>query len=96
MADDALQRIAKKYDEIDIETRRDARSPLHRTTIWIVPTAQGAAVRSYKGKRGRWWQEATANKKVTIRAGRRKLQARAEPVRSAGGIREVSAAYREK
>ena len=95
-ADDTLLRIAKNNDEIEIETRRDAKSPVHRTTIWIVPTTQGAAVRSYKGKRGRWWQEATANKNVTIRVGRRKLQARAEPVRSAGGIREVSAAYREK
>lgn len=95
-ADNSLQRIAKSYDEIDIETQRDAGSPVHRTTIWIVPTAQGAAIRSFKGKRGRWYQEAVANKRVTIRAGRRKVQARAEPVRSAGGIREVSDAYREK
>jgi len=51
---------------------------------------------SYKGKRGRWYQEALANPRVTVRAGRRKVLARAEPVRTARIIREVSAAYREK
>ena len=39
-------------DEVEIETRRDARSPVHRTVIWIVPTKHGIYVRSVKGKRG--------------------------------------------
>lgn len=95
-AEDTLTRIARDYDEIEIETRRNAKSPVHRTTIWIVPTSRGAAIRSANGKRGRWWQEATANKKVAIRAGRRKVQVRVEPVRSATGIKEVSDGYQEK
>jgi hypothetical protein len=33
---DLLRKLAES-DEVDIETRRDATSPLHRTTIWIVP-----------------------------------------------------------
>ena len=47
-------------DEVDIETRRDAKSPAHRTTIWIVATEDGVYIRSYKAKRGRWYQEALA------------------------------------
>lgn len=83
-------------DEVQIETRRDSRSPLHRTTIWIVPTTYGAYIRSYKGKKGRWYQEALANPPVTIRVGRRKATARAEPEHNTLIIRGVNAAYREK
>ncbi|HVH65153.1 MAG TPA: DUF2255 family protein [Candidatus Acidoferrum sp.] len=83
-------------DEIDIETRRDAKSPLHRTTIWIVPTKDGVYVRSVNGKKGRWYQEAVANPSVTIRVGRRKATARVEPERNPKVQREVTDAYREK
>lgn len=93
--EDLLWKLAES-DEIDIETRRDAKSPLHRTTVWVVPTKDGVYVRSVNGKKGRWYQEAIANPRVTIRVGRRKLAARAELERSPAVIREVSAAYREK
>ena len=93
--DDLLWKLAES-DEVQIETRRDTKSPLHRTTIWIVPTKSGVYVRSFKGKKGRWYQEALANPQVTIRVGRRKVAARAEPEKSSSVIREVSAAYREK
>ena len=71
-AEDLLWKLAES-DEVEIETRRDAKSPLHRVTIWIVPTEYGVYVRSYKGKKGRWYQEALANPLVTIRVGRRKV-----------------------
>lgn len=93
--EDLLWKFAES-DEIDIETRRDAKSPVHRVTIWMVPTKDGVYIRSVNGKRGRWYQEALANPHVTIRVGRRKLAAAVEPERNAGVIREVSAAYREK
>jgi len=93
--DDLLWKLAES-DEVDIETRRDSKSPLHRTTIWIVPTKDGVYVRSVKGKKGRWYQEAVANPHVTVRVGERKMAARAEPEQSPGVIREVSAAYRQK
>jgi hypothetical protein len=83
-------------DEVEIETRRDAKSALHRTTIWIVPTKDGVYVRSFKGKRGRWYQEATANPSVAVLVGRRKVKARAEHEKNPQAIREVSAAYKEK
>lgn len=92
---DLLWKLAES-DEVEIETRRDSRSPLHRTTIWIVPTQYGVYVRSYKGKRGRWYQEALANPRVTIRLGRRKVSARAEKEGNPLIIRAVNAAYRKK
>ena len=94
-AEDLLWKLAES-DEIDIETRRDVKSPVHRVTIWIVPTKDGVYIRSANARRGRWYQEALANPHVTIRVGRRKLAARVEPERNADVIREVSAAYREK
>ena len=90
-----LWKVAES-DEIDIETRRDAKSPVHRTTIWIVPTKDGVYVRSYLGKKGRWYQEALANPVVAVRVGRRKVPSRVEPEKNPAVIREVSAAYREK
>lgn len=83
-------------DEVEIETRRDAKSPVHRTTIWIVPTEDGIYVRTYKGKRSRWYQEALANPNVSIRVGRRRASARAEHEGSRTVIREVSSGYRKK
>jgi hypothetical protein len=94
-ADDLLWKLAES-DEVDIETRRDSTSPLHRTTIWIVPTKDGVYVRSVKGKKGRWYQEAVANPHVTLRVGQRKVAARVEQEQSPVVIREVSAAYRQK
>jgi hypothetical protein len=94
-AQDLLWKLAES-DEVQIETRRDATSPLHRTTIWIVPTSYGAYVRSYKGKKGRWYQEALANPSVTLRLGRNKVTARVEPEHNPLIIRAVNAAYREK
>jgi hypothetical protein len=93
--EDLLWKIAES-DEVEIETRRDSKSPLHRVTIWIVPTEEGVYVRSYKGKRGRWYQEALANPQVSIRLGRRQVRARAELEHNPLLIRAVNVAYRKK
>ena len=94
-AEDLLWKIAES-DEVEIGTRRDGKSPLHRVTVWIVPIEDGVYVRSFKGKRGRWYQEALANPLVTVGVGRRKVNVRAEPERNAQVIRAVSAGYRKK
>jgi hypothetical protein len=91
---DRLREFAES-DEIEIETRRDPKSPLHRTTIWIVPTEKGVYVRSVYVK-GRWYQEALANRNVTIRVGRRKVAARVQRVIDSSVIRAVNAGIREK
>jgi hypothetical protein len=93
--EDLLWKLAES-DEVEIETRRDAKSPLHRVTIWIVPTEDGVYIRSYKGKKGRWYQEALANPLVTIRVGRRRVTARVEPGHNTLVIRAVSASFRKK
>ena len=94
-SEDLLWKLAES-DEVEIETRRDATSPLHRVTIWIIPTEYGVYIRSYKGKKGRWYQEALANPLVTILVGRRKATARAEHEHNPLVIRAVNAAYRKK
>jgi hypothetical protein len=91
---DLLRKLAES-EEIDIETRRDSKSPLHRTTIWIVPTEKGVYVRSVYVK-GRWYQEALANRNVTIRARRRKVAARVQRVNDSSVIRAINAAARAK
>lgn len=83
-------------DEVQLETRRDAKSPVHRTTIWIVPTKDGVYVRSVRGGKGRWYQEAIANPNVAVHVGRQKVTARAEHERNPAVIKEVSDAYRAK
>jgi hypothetical protein len=94
-SEDLLWKVAES-DEVQIETRRDAKSPLRRTTIWIVPTEYGVYVRSYTGKKGRWYQEALANPLVTVRVGRRKVTERAELEHNPLVIRAVSAGFRKK
>ena len=94
-AEDLLWKVAES-DEVEIETRLKPKSPAHRVTVWIVPTEDGVYVRSFKGKRGRWYQEALANPIVTIRLGRRKVTSRAEPEKNSLVIRAVNAVYRKK
>jgi hypothetical protein len=92
---DLLWKLAES-DEVQIEARRDAKSPQHSTTIWIVTTDDGVYVRSFKAKKGRWYQEATANPEVTIKVGNRRVKARAEAEHKSNVNRAVSAAYQEK
>jgi hypothetical protein len=92
--EDLLRKLAQS-EEIEIETRRDTKSPLHRTTIWIVATEKGVYVRS-GSRMGRWYQEALANRNVTIRAGRRKVAARVQVPRNRSVIAAVNATYIEK
>jgi hypothetical protein len=93
-AEDLLWKLAQS-EEVEIETRRELKAQHHRTTIWIVPTKKGVYVRS-GSKTGRWYREALAYRRVSIRVGRRKVVARVQAVRSPSVIRAVNAAYREK
>lgn len=92
---EGLLRKLAESEEIEIETRHDLHSPLHRTTIWIVPTENGVYVRS-GSRKGRWYREALANRNVAIRVGRRKVAARVQRATSSSVIRAVNAAYRAK
>jgi hypothetical protein len=92
--EELLRKLAES-EEIEIETRHGPNAPLHRTTIWIVPTENGVYVRS-GSRTGRWYQEALANPNVAIRVGRRKVAARAQRATTSLEIRAVNAAYRAK
>lgn len=94
-ADDLLWRLAES-DEAEIETRADARSKPIGTIIWIVTTEDGVFIRSYKAKRGQWYQRALKNPRVVIRVGRRKVDARVVPETGAAVLRRVTAAFRGK
>jgi hypothetical protein len=91
---DLLRKLAKN-DEVEIQTCRDSKSPVHRTTIWIVPTEEGVYIRSVYVK-GRWYQEALANRNLTIRVGPRKVAARVQRVKDSSVIRAVNTGIREK
>ena len=93
-SEDVLWKLAQS-EEVEIETRHDAKSPTHRTTIWIVPTEKGVFIRS-GSKTGRWYREALANRKVIITVGRRGVAARVQRASSSSVIRAVNAAYRDK
>lgn len=93
-SEDLLWKLAQS-EEVEIETRHDAKSPTHRTSIWIVPTEKGVFIRS-GSKTGRWYREALANRKVIIRVGRRGVAARVQRASSSSVIRAVNAAYRDK
>jgi hypothetical protein len=93
--EEGLLRKLAQAEEIEIETRHDPKSPLHRTTIWIVSTEKGVFIRS-GSRSGRWYREALANRKVVIRAGGRKVAARVQRASTSVVVRAVNAAYREK
>jgi hypothetical protein len=91
---DLLRKLAKS-DEVEIQACRVSKSPVHRTTIWIVPTEEGVYIRSVYVK-GRWYQEALANRNVTIRVGRLKVAARVQRVKDSSVIPAVNTGIREK
>ena len=89
---DALDRV----EEVHIGTRRDASSPGHETIIWAVLVDGGAFVRSVRGGKGRWYREASANPKVTLRVNDERVPVRAVPETDARTFGKVGKAIREK
>jgi hypothetical protein len=46
---------------VEIETRRAADTPVHRTIIWVVVSDGDVYVRSLRGEKGRWYRELIAS-----------------------------------
>lgn len=64
---------------VRIETSAAAGRPLHQATIWVVVDPTGRVlVRSWRGERGRWFRELTANPSGRLRIGDRWVAIRAE------------------
>ena len=82
--------------EVRIETHAAQGDALHTTTVWVVVDGGEVFVRSVRGERGRWYQEALARHDVTVDDNGRRLEAVVIPVSDADSIRRVDAAINRK
>jgi hypothetical protein len=76
-------------EEVEIETRR-ADGSSRRTIVWIVGERRQLFVRSVRGERGRWYQEARADPAVAMWLGGERLACHARHVTDPAGIAAVS------
>ena len=81
--------------EVEIETR-SAAGETHRTIIWIAERDGQVYARSYRGERGRWYREATAEPDVAIHVDGRRIPARAVPATDPASIAACSEGLRAK
>lgn len=89
------ERLAE-IEEIQIETRRSAENPVHRTIIWVVVLGDAVYVRSVRGKAGRWYKELTANPSGAIHMEGQRIPVHAVPVTDPNIIEQVSKEYLRK
>jgi hypothetical protein len=82
-------------EEVEIETQ-DPDGLVRRTIIWIVVDGRDTFIRSFRGHRGRWFQDATANSAVAIHLDGRRLAATAIPATDPDSIDRISAALQAK
>ena len=83
-------------DEVRIETRRDADSPVHRTIVWVVVVEGEVFVRSVRGPKGRWYRELSSNLEGALHAGEHRFPVHAAPATDETTVDAVSDAYRSK
>jgi hypothetical protein len=81
--------------EVRIETHTGDHST-RSTTIWVVVVDGHIFIRSVRGAKGVWYQEALANPNVTIDDRGRRLEAKAVQVHDPESIRRVSEALKRK
>jgi hypothetical protein len=94
--DPAVLALWDKTAEIEIETSRGDRAPVHRTTIWIVVDGTSAYVRSVRGPAGRWYRELSANPHGAVHVGGLRVLVHASPATDADTVTAVSAALTKK
>src|SRR4051812_29684668 len=82
--------------EVDIETRRSADAPAHRTTIWQVVEDGQVYVRSIRGGAGRWYRELAANPVATVHVQGEAVPVRAVSATDADSVERANAGYRRK
>jgi hypothetical protein len=83
-------------DEVDIETRRDAGAPPHRTTIWPVAADGDVFVRSLKGEDGRWYRELMANPEAVLHVEGDAISVHAVRASDPGSVARATRGFREK
>jgi hypothetical protein len=82
--------------EVDIETRRSADAPVHRTTIWAVVDGGDVFVRSLRGTAGRWYRELTANPAAVLHVTGQSIQVRAVAAKDPDSVERATAGFRRK
>jgi hypothetical protein len=82
-------------EEIEIETNAPG-GPAHRTIIWVMVDGDDAFLRSVRGRKARWFREATAEGRVVVHAAGRALPAAVEPAADAESIRRTDEALTRK
>jgi hypothetical protein len=82
--------------EVDIETRRAADAPVHRTTIWVVVADGEVYVRSEFGEKGRWWRELMASPDAVLHVEGEAVPVHAVRADDPESVERASAGYREK
>ena len=88
--------LLDETDEVYIETRRDARSPEHRTIVWVVVVEGKVFVRSVRGNKGRWYREISSNPEGVLYVGNNRIPVRADPATDEATVNAVSEAYRSQ
>ena len=89
--------LAACEDEIEIEvvTVRPDGTP-RRTVVWPVVEDGVAYVRSYKGRAGKWYQEALARPEAALAVGGRDVPIRFVPATDPASVAACSAALARK
>ena len=89
-AEDDLARI-RAAEEVDIETQAAGRTG-PSDDIWIVVDGDDASSARFKGPRGRWFREATANPAVALHVDGRRFAATAIPATDPDSIERTTGA----
>ena len=89
--------LAACEDEVEIEvvTSRPDGTP-RRTVVWPVVEDEIAYVRSYKGRAGKWYQEALARPEGALAVGGRDVPIRFVPATDPASVAACSAALARK
>ncbi len=90
-----LVRWLRETEEVRIEPE-GGRGPGKRVIIWVVTLGRRAYVRSYLGRKGRWYRAVLRSGRANIQAGRKRIAVRTVREKDPAVIERVNAAYRRK
>ena len=91
-----IRNLLKRSAEVRIETDAGAGRPKRRTVIWVVINKEGVFVRSYRGRRGRWYKAVLRNPSAALIIGKRWLPVWAWPETERGVWRRVTRGFRRQ
>jgi hypothetical protein len=93
--DPKLLALLAGANSVRIETRRPG-GPVHKTTIWMVVDGAQVYVRSYLGRRARWFREIRARPDAALLLRGIRIPVHAVLVRNPQAIARASKAYLKK